>query len=78
MTKYRPFALCIHGGAGVITPENLSEADKKLIIAMVQNEKHELIKDEYVQTEEEILQQIDSVNTNRDFLYAMLDGIAAL
>lgn len=33
MTKHTPFALCIHGGAGVITPENLSEADKKLINA---------------------------------------------
>ncbi|WPO76994.1 isoaspartyl peptidase/L-asparaginase [Flavobacterium sp. KACC 22761] len=31
MTNKTPFALCIHGGAGVITPENLSEADKKLI-----------------------------------------------
>ena len=31
MTKKTPFALCIHGGAGVITPENLSEAEKKLI-----------------------------------------------
>lgn len=33
MTEHKPFALCIHGGAGVITPENLSEADKKLINA---------------------------------------------
>jgi len=33
MTKHTPFALCIHGGAGVITPDNLSEEDKKLINA---------------------------------------------
>ncbi|MBC7847832.1 MAG: isoaspartyl peptidase/L-asparaginase [Flavobacterium sp.] len=33
MTKKTPFSLCIHGGAGVITPENLSEEDKKLINA---------------------------------------------
>ncbi len=26
-----PFALCIHGGAGVLTPEDLSETDKKEI-----------------------------------------------
>ena len=36
------------------------EGDKKLIMAMVQNEKHELIKGEYVQTEEEIIQQLDA------------------
>ncbi|WP_029273590.1 isoaspartyl peptidase/L-asparaginase family protein [Flavobacterium sp. KJJ] len=28
MTNKMPFALCIHGGAGVITPENLSQTDK--------------------------------------------------
>jgi beta-aspartyl-peptidase (threonine type) len=31
MINKMPFALCIHGGAGVITPEDLSETDKKLI-----------------------------------------------
>ncbi|KRD05088.1 isoaspartyl peptidase [Flavobacterium sp. Root901] len=31
MINKMPFALCIHGGAGVITPENLSQKDKKII-----------------------------------------------
>lgn len=32
MKKKTPFALCIHGGAGVINEENLSESDRNLII----------------------------------------------
>ncbi|BDU26970.1 MULTISPECIES: isoaspartyl peptidase/L-asparaginase [unclassified Flavobacterium] len=31
MTNKKTFALCIHGGAGVITPENLSQTDKNKI-----------------------------------------------
>ena len=37
MTKHIPYALCIHGGAGVITEENLSESEKKLIINDLKN-----------------------------------------
>lgn len=37
MTKHTPYALCIHGGAGVISQKNLSLSDKKLIIRDLKN-----------------------------------------
>jgi GMP synthase-like glutamine amidotransferase len=51
------------------------EADGALIQQMVHYEKAELVKDAYVQTEEEIIAQLHPGNANKALLFTLLDNI---
>jgi GMP synthase-like glutamine amidotransferase len=54
------------------------EADKALIQQMVHHEKAELVKDEYVQTEAAIMEQLHLGDANRELLFQLLDNIINL
>jgi GMP synthase-like glutamine amidotransferase len=54
------------------------EVNEKLLLSMVENEKHELVKAEYVQTEEEILKQIHLAGNNRELFFELLNNISNL
>jgi GMP synthase-like glutamine amidotransferase len=54
------------------------EVNENLLHGMIEHEKHELIKEEYIQTEEEILQQIDLASNNRELFFTLLSNISKL
>jgi GMP synthase-like glutamine amidotransferase len=54
------------------------EADAALVQQMVHHEKAELVKDVYVQTEEEITAQLHLGDANRELLFQLLDNIINL
>jgi GMP synthase-like glutamine amidotransferase len=54
------------------------EADQKLIEQMVQHCKEELVKAEFIQTEQEILSNVQSTEGNREWLYNFLDKLSTV
>jgi GMP synthase-like glutamine amidotransferase len=54
------------------------EVNEKLLLSMVENEKYELVKAEYIQTEEEILQQIHLTADSRKLFFELLNNISKL
>jgi GMP synthase-like glutamine amidotransferase len=54
------------------------EADAALIQQMMRHEKGELVKDAYVQTEQEIMAQLSLGDANREPLFQLLDNIINL
>jgi GMP synthase-like glutamine amidotransferase len=53
------------------------EADRSIIEQMVQHGRMELVEGEFIQTEQEILSNIDSTESNREWLYKFLTRLSS-
>jgi GMP synthase-like glutamine amidotransferase len=54
------------------------EVNEQLLRNMVEYEKNDLVKDEYIQTEEEILSQLNLSDDNRNLFFELLNKISKL